>query len=232
MYELGIQARLVKRKVTDNRVIQGYLERHSVRSVQLGTGPNPIAGWLNTDVSPDAYPQLRDKVVFLDAAKRFPFDDMSIDYIFSEHQVEHISEMQALNMLKESFRVLRSGGRIRIATPDLGAVVRLHTDDLDDLARHYLDFMMTRFMPDTRSGNPSCQVINHMFYAHGHKFIYDFETLSAKLAAAGFVEVVRYEPGESRDPALRGLEAHGRAVGDEDVNRFETMVLEAARPFS
>ena len=43
IYRLGIQARL-KRKVTDNRVIQGYLERHSVRSVQLGTGRRRRAG--------------------------------------------------------------------------------------------------------------------------------------------------------------------------------------------
>jgi hypothetical protein len=41
---LGIQARLLKRKVADSRVIQGYLERHSVRSVQLGTGRRGRAG--------------------------------------------------------------------------------------------------------------------------------------------------------------------------------------------
>jgi hypothetical protein len=43
IYRLGIQARL-KRKVTHNPVIQGYLERHSVRSVQLGTGRRRRAG--------------------------------------------------------------------------------------------------------------------------------------------------------------------------------------------
>jgi hypothetical protein len=58
---------------------------------------------------------------------------------------------------------------------------------------------------------------------------YDQQTLRRILEDAGFVDIVRWEPGESGDPALRGVESHGRALGDEDVNRFETLVLEGTR---
>jgi predicted SAM-dependent methyltransferase len=229
IHRAGVLVRSVRRRFTDRRAIALYLQVHTVRGLQIGTGPNPIAGWLNTDRYPDTYPELRDQIVLLDATKRFPLADMSLDYVISEHQVEHISEGEVAYMLRECFRVLRAGGRLRIATPDLSAVVKLHEADLDDLGRHYLKFMTDRFIADA-SGNPSCHVINHMFYAHGHRFIYDFETLSARLVEAGFEDVVRHEPGASDVPALRGLEAHGRAVGDESVNRYETMVLEAVRP--
>jgi hypothetical protein len=73
-------------------------------------------------------------------------------------------------------------------------------------------------------------VINQMFNAYGHQIIYDQETLSAILTDAGFGGVTSWAPGESDDPVLRGIESHGAFLGDEDVNRLETMVLEAMRP--
>lgn len=154
---------------------------------------------------------------------------MTFDYVFSEHQIEHLSEPDLRSMVGECFRVLRPGGRIRLATPDLAAILGLYNDPLNDVARHYLDWVMTRFLPNIRSGDRRCYVINQMFNAYGHRFIYDQETLSALLTEAGFVEVARWQPGESDDPVLRGVETHGQAIGDESVNRFETMVLEAVR---
>jgi SAM-dependent methyltransferase len=230
LHVAGLYARGLRRKLlSDRRSISRYLDTHTVRRLQIGSGPNPFPGWLNTDLAPDTYPDHRANIVYLDATRRFPFEDGTFDFVFSEHQIEHISETAAVNMVQECFRVLRPGGRIRIATPDLAAIVGLHTESISPPARHYLQFMAARFIPDA-TGSLACEVINHMFYAHGHRFIYDFETLSARLSQAGFVDIVRYVPGESDDPTLRQLEAHGRAIGDEGVNRYETMAVEGTRP--
>jgi len=226
---VGLQARLLRRRAFDRRVIKRYLRAQSVRKLQLGTGSNPLPGWLNTDLSPDLYPEHRDKIVLLDAAKPFPLDDMTFDYVFSEHQVEHISEQDARAMIRECFRVLRPGGRVRIATPDLEAIVGLYGDPLSESEQRYVRWVMERFWPEIQSGNPRCYAINHIFKHHKHQFIYDYETLQALLTDAGFAEVVRRQPGESDDPVLRGVEAHGRVIG-EDMNRFETVVVEAVRP--
>jgi hypothetical protein len=40
------------------------------RSVQLGAGPHGLPGWLNADLTP-----LNDSAIYVDVAKRFPFDD-------------------------------------------------------------------------------------------------------------------------------------------------------------
>jgi predicted SAM-dependent methyltransferase len=230
LHAAGLYARGVRRKLlSDRRFISRYLDTHAVRRLQIGTGPNPIPGWLNTDVAPDTYRDHRANVVYLDATRRFPFEDGTFESVFSEHQIEHISEAAALDMVRECFRVLRPGGRIRVATPDLAAIAGLHMQNISPSARHYLQFMAERFIPDA-TGTLACEIINHMFYAHGHRFIYDFETLSTRLFQAGFVDIVKHAPGESDDSALRQLEAHGRAIGDEGVNRFETMVLEGTRP--
>jgi SAM-dependent methyltransferase len=226
----GRQVRALRRKAPDGRRVKRYVETHPTRKLQLGTGPNPLEGWLNTDLLPDTYPEYRDRLVFLDAARRFPFHDMTFDYIFSEHQIEHIPEPAARTMVDECLRVLRPGGRVRIATPDLAAIVRLYDDPLDEVERHYVDWVMATFRPNIGSGNRRCYVINHMFKDHKHQFIYDYETLAAVLADAGFVDVSRWKAGESGDPALRGIERHGQAIGDDSVNDFETLVVEAARP--
>jgi predicted SAM-dependent methyltransferase len=215
----------------DPLTIRRYLASHPVRKLQIGAGPNPLAGWLNSDVSPDDHPHSHgDEITFLDAAKRFPFEDATFDYVLSEHMIEHLSEAGAHVMLAECFRVLRPGGRIRIATPNLAAIVGIYEDPLSDLQRHYVDWVMTTFRPEVRGGNPRCYVMNQMFTAYGHRFIYDHETLTLMITAAGFSDVAHYRPGQSDDPALRGVERHGQLLGDEDVNNFETMVLEATRP--
>jgi len=71
--------------------------------------------------------------------------------------------------------------------------------------------------------------VNCFFRSWEHQFLYDPQTLNAALQEAGFVDVVEFGPGESRDEHLLGIESHGRIIGEE-MNRFETMVLEAVRP--
>src|SRR5438477_50522 len=79
-----------------------------------GAGFNSLPGWLNTDLEPKSA-----SVIYLDAAKPLPFAYSTFDYIFSEHVIEHIPYPQGLSMLKECFRVIKPGGTIRIATPNL-----------------------------------------------------------------------------------------------------------------
>jgi predicted SAM-dependent methyltransferase len=221
--------RRLRRRIRDRRLIDRYVQANNVRKLQIGTGSNPLPGWLNTDLLPDTYPEYRDRILFLDATKPFPLDDMSFDYVFSEHQIEHLSVAEAIVMFEECFRVLRPSGRLRLATPDLAVMVGLYADPISDVAQDYVRWVMETFWPEAKSGNERCYVINHIFMFHRHRFIYDYETLSALLTDVGFVDIARWEAGESHDLALRGLEAHGTIMGDA-LNRFETLVIEAVRP--
>ena len=63
----------------------------------------------------------------------------------------------------------------------------------------------------------------------GHQFIYDHSTLRVALEKTGFVDIMNRAPGQSDDEILRGVEFHGRIIGNEELNAFETMVMEAIR---
>jgi predicted SAM-dependent methyltransferase len=234
---LNAARRRVVRRVTralrapgDSRTTRSYIRTHEVRKLQVGSGPNLFAGWLNTDLMPDAHPSPQIRVIFLDATRPFPFKDETFHYIFSEHLIEHLSLREGTEMIRECLRVLEPGGRLRLATPDLAAIVGLYSGPLNRAQRHYVEWVMTRWLPDVKSGNPCCYVINQMFNSWEHRFIYDAETLTAMLVDAGFVDIIRHAPGASDDPVLRGVESHGRALNDEDVNLFETLVLECIKP--
>ncbi len=207
---------LVKRKGQ----IADYLKANRVRKLQIGTSNNVLDGWLNTDIFP-----LHGSVVYLDASGRFPFEDDTFDFIISEHMIEHIDYQAALAMLRECFRVLKPGGRARFATPDLDVLLALHSDEQTGPQLNYIDWAIAKFAPDVRE----CRevfVINNFFRAWGHTFLYDADALRLVLSTAGFRGIKFFKPGVSEDPTLEKIESHGRELGNEDVNQFETIVAE------
>ena len=123
---------------------------------------------------------------------------------------------------------LETGGRVRIATPDLGILLALYRHEKTDAQRNYIDWAVARFLPEV----DSCKevfVVNNFFRSWGHQFLYDKETLRHALSTAGFREIKFYRPGCSDDPILQGLEAHGRELGSEEMNEFETLVVEGLK---
>lgn len=202
-------------------LIAKYFSGNSLRKLQIGAQANSIAGWLNVDISPKER-----SVCFMDATVTFPFADSSFDYVFSEHMIEHISFDEAVFMVKECYRILRPGGKIRIATPNLDVLAAiLNSPDNPDYAE-YISHYHQRFFPE-KPCHPAF-VINKLFYSFHHRFIHNFDTLKYILAEAGFTSMTRCEVSQSQDPELRNLEQHWREMG-EVPNRVETIVIEAVK---
>ena len=211
------------RRIAPGR-IGAYLRDTPAPKLQIGSGFNLLSGWLNTTLYPYA-----PGTVFLDASEPFPILTGAFDYVFSEHVIEHLEFEEAASMLRQSARILKSGGRIRIATPDLAQIIAVYTQPSAEAQRDYIRWIMDNFRPQVKEYNPA-QVINQSFHGWRHKFIYDEPTLVKALEAAGFDSVRRVEPGESEDENLRGIEQHGEYVGSDEAMRYETMVLEAVKP--
>jgi peptidoglycan/xylan/chitin deacetylase (PgdA/CDA1 family)/predicted SAM-dependent methyltransferase len=210
------------------RVVQAYFRSHPTRKLHVGAGFHLLQGWLNADILPWSFGYFSNEAMILDAKRPFPLEAGTVDYVYSEHLIEHLTYREGLDMLRECYRVLRPDGRIRIATPDLRQLLGLCAREEDGLRASYIRWSVDTYLPPPRIYKASF-VINNFFRAWGHQFIYDRETLQAALESVGFTDVTGHCPGESDDENLHGIEHHGEIIGDE-MNRFETMVLEARRP--
>jgi predicted SAM-dependent methyltransferase len=197
-------------------LVSRYLAAHPEPRLQIGSGPVSLPGWLNSD--------LIGGDVYVDLGRPLPFPDRSFAYVYGEHVIEHLSERGGERLLAEAYRVLREGGVLRLATPDLAKLIALYEDrnpavDLATYARYLSE------LTGTRHERP-CQVLNATLRSWGHLYVYDEADLRAKLERAGFSTIERVEAGNSAHAPLRGLEWDR---GAEWLNRAEALCVEATR---
>ena len=197
--------------------------------LHLGSGRNILDGWINTDFNTAKFGGCE----HLDVTEKFPYDDNSVDYIFSEHMIEHISYQDGKFMLEESFRVLKSGGKVRISTPDLKFLINLYTDDKTDLQKRYIDYSVNHKSYDVSIGTDTF-IINNYVRGWGHIFIYDEKTLKSLFESIGFSNVKSCLIAESEDENLKDLEnindAMNRGLGQtKEFLQLETFTLEAKK---
>jgi SAM-dependent methyltransferase len=197
-----------------------YAAAEAVPRLNIGGGVHVLPGWFNVDFMPFYAVQY-----FLDATRRFPYPDAAFAFVRSEHMIEHVSYTDALHMLRECHRVLRPGGIVRIATPDLRKLARLYDTPLSPAQQAYRQAICDHARTTYGSDEPGV-VINHMYQYEGHDFIYDSGTLGESLRKAGFVEVIESAPGSSAHAAFAGSDAHAAA---DDWITFETLTMEARK---
>ena len=205
-----------------------YQQGHSIRKLQLGCGGEILAGWFNTDLFP-----YERSVAYLDASQPFPLPDDSFDYVYSEHVFEHLNFRGQANYLRETLRILRPGGRMRIATPNFDFLWRVVNGKHSGLESRYLAWNFDAFLVNTGrvwrdAENLEVYVVNNYFRDWGHQLIHNRNSLSSLMRQFGFSGVGFREVGRSEDPVLCGLERHGKMI-TEEFNRLETMVIEGEK---
>lgn len=165
-----------------------------IEKLHVGCGKNRFKGWINADISPSA-----DAIIFLQ--KKLPFKDASLELVYSEHVIEHISYEIALRFVTDAKRVLKKGGVLRIAMPDLDVLVEQYREDWR--SADWVNWPEFSFI-ETRA-----QMINIAFRWWGHKYLYNREELTKLLKEAGFEdENIRFcELGESTTKELEGIES-------------------------
>lgn len=207
----------------DSKLIKRYFKDEKTRKLHVGCGNNILDGWLNSDYSP-----ISNKVLYLDATKKYPFKTGSFNYVFSEHLIEHIAYSDGLFMLQECHRVLRDNGKIRISTPDLKFLIDLYKNEKSKLQKDYIKYSTDRFI-EYAPFYQDTFVINNFFRNWGHQFIYDEKTLRFLLEKAGFVNITRCNLNESTEDSLRNLENINRKP--EELLKLETFTLEATKSY-
>ena len=204
-------------------ILKQYLKEYEVKKLHIGSNTTVLNGWLCSDICPQTK-----ESIYLDATKKFPFDEGSFHYVYSEHMIEHITRGAGLFMLKECFRVLKPNGKIRIATPDLGKIISLYSNKDASFGIDYIKWITDNFIPETSEYNPLI-VLNTMFRNWSHCFLYDAEFLEKFLKEAGFSNITRLTINESSDLHLKSIERHHLNVNNFEMVEFETLIFEATK---
>jgi predicted SAM-dependent methyltransferase len=94
--------------------------------LNLGCGSRCHPAWINIDIAPCV-----PGVIAHDLSRGIPLPDSSCDVVYHSHLVEHLRPEDARRFMKECYRVLKAGGILRVATPDLERICRLYLDKLE-----------------------------------------------------------------------------------------------------
>jgi SAM-dependent methyltransferase len=86
--------------------------------LNLGSGDAPLPGFVNVDALADA-PGVD---VVANLFGPLPFADGAAELIYASHVLEHLPYPDVPRILREWRRVLRDGGRLLIAVPDLDVI--------------------------------------------------------------------------------------------------------------
>jgi predicted SAM-dependent methyltransferase len=218
--------------------------------LNLGCGLQTPEGWINVDGSWNArlakHPFLRrlltsmhflakdkseipwsSKVFIHDIRKPLPFPDGSASAIYASHVLEHLYHEDAKRLIREAFRVLRSGGVLRVVVPDLSAIVQeyLGGRPFGQLSGEFgslnpadrVNHRLLMHWPTPASGNLIYRIYSSWHDFHTHKWMYDSDSLVALFQAAGFAEAERKGCRESRIEDVDKVEEESRILNGAGV---------------
>jgi predicted SAM-dependent methyltransferase len=188
------------------------LDNKDCIKLHLGCGTVYKEGWTNIDNNSDNNIQKLD--FNWDLRKPLPFPDNSADFIFNEHFLEHLTVDEGISTIRDFYRVLKLGGIMRIAMPDLQNTITAYFDqnwkenNKEFFEKFGLTFIQTR-----------AERINIGFRWWGHKWLYDWEELERRLKEAGCEKIKHCVISESDYEELRNLETRNESTLIAEVTK-------------
>lgn len=210
--------------------------------LNLGSGTNAVSGWVNVDksigpwltrhkrikgllkiarvVSPQQFnTEWPSSIQKVSLTSHFPWKDGSVQAIYSSHMLEHLTRNEVKAFLANCFRVLRPGGIIRLALPDLEEAVqeylRMKQVGKPDSADALIESL---YMAPEVDGSVLHKLAVRFFH-RPHKWMYDGDSIKQVLQTHGFEGIRRCEFQSGECPDLTELE-----------NRPGSLFVEAVKP--
>jgi predicted SAM-dependent methyltransferase len=220
-------------------------------NVGCGTSPCDLPGWENVDKAVNArirnVPGLRRLLGVLgllpgaedrwpkrlkvhDIRKGLPYKENSLLYVYSSHCFEHLYLDQAMKLLRECFRVLKPGGILRLAVPDLESYCRQYMEGVQNNGRtgqgEFPADVFVRRLLMVREAAPRGIVDRWFKPVLGkhtiHCWQYDWQSLSARFLEVGFTNVKHCSYRQSAIPDINSLDLAEKAS--------ESLYVEGTKP--
>ncbi len=156
-------------------------------NARVNSWPKPLAALLRGIAKKAGGGQrpLPGHIRYFDLRKRFPFPDESVDAIYAAHVWEHLTLSVAKHATAECYRVLKPGGVLRLAVPNLRDAVENYVNSKDPEAALELNKKLyCRPLEECRSWIYGVYLALTDF--HHHKFMCDPKQLTSVFIKSGF----------------------------------------------
>jgi len=189
---------------------EGWLNYDNSPAIKLANSPiiyliAKVLGLLNSDQIENIEWNKRNKIQFADATKNLPLNNSSVDCIYTSHMLEHLSQDGAIIFLGEAMRILKSGGILRIAVPDLKIAINEYIKSND------ADAFMSNILVQAPPINSLKDKIRLLVsgYRH-HQWMYDGNSLTKLLIKMGYEDVKICTNGDTSILNPNGLDLYER----------------------
>lgn len=182
-------------------------EQPTVRRLNWGCGSHIAPGWINTDIKKNEGVDL-----VADIRDGLPIASGALDYAVSVHALPELALPEQVPTLQELLRVLRPGGMLRLALPDLskGIDAYLRGD------RAYFK------VEDSAASSMGGRFVTHMLWYGYSRSLFTPDFAAELLAKAGFVDVAERPFGETGSGFPEIVELDNREQ--------ESFYIEGSRP--
>jgi predicted SAM-dependent methyltransferase len=135
-----------------------------MKLLNLGCGNRFHRDWVNVD-----FTSTGENVLAHNLTLGVPFPDNHFDVVYHSHVLEHFTKAAGAAFIQECFRVIRPGGVIRVAVPDLERIAREYLQQLDGAlaggpsqAANY-DWMMLEMYDQTVRNQSGGEMAKYLF---------------------------------------------------------------------
>jgi len=134
-------------------------------------------------------------ILLHDVNQGLPFPDNSVKGLYASHLLEHFSRTKAKFFVRECYRVLRSGGVIRLVVPDLRRYIEEYIQMKKEMsesslpANRFIERLNTCRWHEWEAYRFPLRIYRALKDFLSHKWMYDRESLISLLQEAGFEDV-------------------------------------------
>jgi predicted SAM-dependent methyltransferase len=164
------------------------------RRLNWGCGEHPEPGWINSDIKDGPGIDLS-----CDIREGLPLEADTIDYAVSIHALPEIPYTDIVGALRELRRVLKPGGVLRLALPDLDKGIQAYLSEDQD---YFL-------IPDEDARAIGSKFIVQMIWYGYSRTLFTYDFTAELLRKAGFTQVTRsdFRTTASRFPEIVELDS-------------------------
>jgi predicted SAM-dependent methyltransferase len=177
-----------------------------MKCLNLGCGERIHPDWVNLDLQPSA-----PGVQQWDLNEDLPFPEASFDVVYHSHVLEHFSKADGLQLLERCRRVLRPGGTLRVAVPDLERIVHLYVSSIekclagDQYAASQYDWAMLEMYDQAVREGSGGEMLAYVKNAKGSQLAFVKDRLGAELERMLPAKDETAIPARGRDHGFRHL---------------------------